>query len=50
MGHQQDVATPCGNTDQNGNRCQGQKVTLYQYDDNGNCVAQHMMPCNVCGC
>lgn len=44
MGHQQDVATPCGTPG-----CAGRKVTLYVYDDEGNCIAQHMMPCDGCG-
>lgn len=44
MGHQQDQATQCGN-----NGCTGQKVTIYIYDDDGNCTSQQMMPCTVCG-
>lgn len=48
MGHQEDKATPCGNV-VNGSPCGGYKVTIYIYDDNGNCISQYMQGCNLCG-
>ncbi|WP_199809917.1 hypothetical protein [Streptomyces sp. NRRL F-5126] len=44
MGHEEDRQTPCGN-----NGCRGWKVTVYVYNDDGDCISQHMWPCNVCG-
>lgn len=44
MGHQQDRTTPCG-----ADGCTGYKVTIYVYDDDGNCVEQRMQGCSVCG-
>ncbi len=45
MGHRQDQPVPCGSTP----GCPGNKVTVYEYDDDGRCVSQQSFPCNICG-
>lgn len=45
MGHQEDGAIGCTETP----GCPGQKPVLYVYDDDGNCIAQHISPCLTCG-
>lgn len=49
MGHQQDMATPCGNRLEDGSPCPGAKTTIYVYDDHGNCISQQSYPCGYCG-
>ncbi|MGW1938938.1 hypothetical protein [Streptomyces goshikiensis] len=55
MGQRQDSTTGCGRQVPNPAdptttvSCPGTKTTVYEYDDNGNCVSQSMWPCNVCG-
>ena len=49
MGHQQDMATPCGRQLPDGGQCPGTRSTVYVYDDHGNCISQQMYNCNSCG-
>ncbi|MFJ6935675.1 hypothetical protein [Streptomyces sp. NPDC101132] len=55
MGHRQDTATPCGHMVPDPSNpsqligCTGTKSTVYEYDDNGQCVSQQSYPCGSCG-